>query len=128
MAEHIHEALEIEDDRSIGNYGIWDQIEAIKWVKQNIASFGGDSDRITIFGESAGGYSVGLLSLLPATKGIFNRVIAESGVALSPRALSREASKTFDIIAKSLNCATDNKTIMECLRNRQVDEYTTVSS
>jgi carboxylesterase type B len=53
-----------------GNYGLWDQIMAIRWVQDNIEHFGGNSQSITIFGESAGAVSVGLLCLMPINKGL----------------------------------------------------------
>ena len=66
------------------NLGILDQIEALRWVKENICSFGGDPGNVTVFGESAGGGSVSLLPVIPQAKGLFRRVIAESGsVALT---------------------------------------------
>lgn len=76
------------------NVGLLDQIEALKWVKDNIEAFGGDPDNVTIFGESAGGTSVLTLMVMPAAKGIFHRVIAQSGVChpLSYRTL---ATKEF---------------------------------
>ncbi|XP_050390186.2 bile salt-activated lipase-like [Patella vulgata] len=61
-----------------GNYGLWDQHLAIKWVKNNIEGFGGDATRITIFGESAGSVSVMLQALYPGNENMFQRVIAES--------------------------------------------------
>ncbi|MGN6423141.1 MAG: carboxylesterase/lipase family protein [Asticcacaulis sp.] len=65
--------------KTSGNQGIEDQIAALKWVKANIAAFGGDPERVTIMGESAGGETVGILVASPEAKGLFQRAIAESG-------------------------------------------------
>src|SRR5690625_417493 len=75
--------LHIEDDAyaGSGNCGILDQVEALKWVKENIDSFGGDPNRITIFGESAGAMSIGTLLAIPSAKGLFNQAILQSGAA-----------------------------------------------
>ena len=63
------------------NLGIWDQIEALRWIRRNADAFGGDPEKVTIFGESAGGGSVSILPFIPEAKGLFRRVIAESGSA-----------------------------------------------
>ncbi len=65
--------------RESGNLGLLDQICALEWVQDNIRLFGGDPDNVTIFGESAGGSSVSLLPLIDGSKGLFRRVIAQSG-------------------------------------------------
>ncbi|MBQ5764044.1 MAG: carboxylesterase family protein, partial [Ruminococcus sp.] len=75
------------------NLGILDQIEALRWVHNNIRAFGGDPENVTVFGESAGGGSVSLLPIIPQTKGLFRRVIGESGsVALT---FSKEECREF---------------------------------
>jgi carboxylesterase type B len=65
----------------VANLGLLDQIAALRWVRENIAAFGGDPDNVTIFGESAGAMSVGTLLAMPRAEGLFRRAIAQSGAA-----------------------------------------------
>ena len=70
---------DLDSEAPSGNYGLQDQLAALRWVKANIADFGGDPDNVTLFGESAGAMAVGILMASPLAHGLFHKAIGESG-------------------------------------------------
>lgn len=96
-----------EEYATSGNLGLLDQVAALKWLKENIQSFGGDANNITVMGESAGAGSVSLLPLIEGTEGLFQRVIAQSGsVALTTgRENSQEQTRLLLEKSQSQNMA-----------------------
>jgi para-nitrobenzyl esterase len=114
-------ALRAEDpsDPTAGDYGILDQIAAFEWVQKNIASFGGSPSNVTIFGESAGGTSMFVHLTTPKSKGLFERVIVESGAAADgyiaiPQVIADGVGADF---ATAVGC-TDTATLLTCLRGK----------
>lgn len=80
-----HPELSAENSQHVsGNYGILDMIAGLKWVQKNIAAFGGDPNKVTIFGESAGGIAVSMLCASPLAKGLFHGAISQSGGSFGP--------------------------------------------
>ena len=85
-----HRELSQESGYGSGSYGMLDMIEGLKWVKENIARFGGDPSKVTIFGHSAGGGAVSILAASPLTKSLFNGVICMSGGSFTPLQNSKQ--------------------------------------
>jgi len=104
---------EEDPNNSTGNYGSLDQVLALKWVHNNIANFGGDQNNVTIFGESAGGWSVCTMVATPLNKGFFHGAILESGGCETSESLERGYEKA-KAIAERAGCRFDD---IACLRS-----------
>ncbi|RXG60242.1 Venom carboxylesterase-6, partial [Armadillidium vulgare] len=109
--------LSTEDSVIPGNMGLKDQQLALKWVKENIESFGGDSNKITIFGGSAGGASVNYQILSPGSKGLFRRAILQSGTSLCPWASNKNHRKFATEAGREFGCDIDSEKYLECMQN-----------
>ncbi|GAB0097796.1 Carboxylic ester hydrolase [Sergentomyia squamirostris] len=94
--------LSTGDHHATGNFGMKDAIEALRWIRANIANFGGDPDNITIFGESAGGAAVHYLLLSPSARGLFHKAISQSGSALNPWAYQTDPRTVAFQLARDL--------------------------
>ncbi|EZA57759.1 Esterase FE4 [Ooceraea biroi] len=119
--------LNLDDEVAAGNQGLQDVILALRWVQKNIAAFGGDPKDVTIFGESAGGGIVSLLTLSPLAEGLFHKAIAQSGVALNPWALyewSKPTENNGFLLTKKLGkTTTDPKVAYEFLKTVEARKF-----
>uniref|UniRef100_A0A8C9R643 Neuroligin 2 n=1 Tax=Scleropages formosus TaxID=113540 RepID=A0A8C9R643_SCLFO len=117
--------LSTGDQSAKGNYGLLDQIQALRWLNENIGHFGGDHERITIFGSGAGAACVNLLILSHHSEGLFQRAIAQSGSAISSWSVNYQPLKYTRILARKVGCrglGVDTAEMVECLRRKHFRE------
>lgn len=121
-----HDDLALEDKAhpSTGMYGIEDQRAALAWTNANIGAFGGTTDKITLFGESAGGESVCLHLVSPASAGLFDLAIIESGACAAPSGITPvQARAQGDAFTKALTCdGKDAAATLACLRGKTMSD------
>lgn len=107
-----------------GNYGLKDQVMALRWVQKNIVHFNGNPNQVTIFGESAGGASVGFHMLSKMSKGLFHKAILQSGTpvclwAVASPGYARKLAQSLAIIAGCNYVSSED--ILKCLRRLPAD-------
>ncbi|HWJ68713.1 MAG TPA: carboxylesterase family protein [Sphingobium sp.] len=115
-----------EDGGLLGNYGYMDQLAALKWVRRNIAAFGGDPEDVTIVGESAGGMSVHMLVTSPMTKGLFTKAVVMSGgdgEGMGPGGLA-QVEQVGLAFARKMGIAADDPQALVKLRALSADQVT----
>ncbi|XP_048211368.1 pyrethroid hydrolase Ces2e-like [Perognathus longimembris pacificus] len=116
------------DQHATGNWGFLDQVAALRWVQQNIAHFGGNPHRVTIFGESAGGTSVSSHVLSPVSQGLFHGAIMESGVVLVPGFISNSSEEIVKMVANLSACEqVDSEALVRCLRGKSEEEMLAIT-
>ena len=123
-----HSALAAEDPAgATGNYGLLDQQAALRWVRDNIARFGGDPNNVTIAGTSAGGQSVGLQLISPASQGLFQRAIIQSAYPTSRWRDAAEARQQGEDFEAALKCSASPDPVA-CMRSASRDAVLTALS
>ncbi|XP_053126357.1 carboxylesterase 5A-like [Hemicordylus capensis] len=113
------------DESARGNWAFLDQLAALQWIQENIEPFGGDPESVTLFGVSAGSFSISALVLSPLSKGLFHKAILESGVSQLPTTFNSNPQLHAKRIAHSFGCrAATSAAMVQCLRQKSLPELT----
>ena len=125
-----HPALTGESpDHISGNYGFQDQQAALKWVRRNIKAFGGNPEKVTVFGELAGGLSTFVNLVSPTARGLFHRAIVESGAYSLTQPTLAQAEAAGTNFASAVQCSQTNPAdVLTCLRALTVSTILNVTS
>ncbi|XP_073820181.1 neuroligin 1 [Musca autumnalis] len=112
------------NENTVANFGLLDQIAALHWIKENIHSFGGDKDSVTLMGHSTGAACVNYLMISPVAAGLFHRAILMSGSAMSDWSATNHSLQLTMQIAHGLNCPLndDNEEMLSCLRQKRYQD------
>ena len=114
-----HPLLRDPTTNTTGNYGIQDQQMVLHWIHRNIASYGGNPNRVMLFGQSAGAGSISIHLVTPSSKGLFSSVALHSGSFSNWIAQPMKAASTnFKTIARSLNCSGSDEMVVRCLQQK----------
>jgi carboxylesterase type B len=109
--------------------GLWDQREALIWIKNNIERFGGDPQRITLWGQSAGGASTSMHSLSKHSRGLFQQIIIHSGSPYTKWSTNEKVVEMSKNLAMTLNCPVDDSDkLKECMKDLDVEDIMEASS
>ncbi|XP_065358771.1 uncharacterized protein Nlg1 [Calliphora vicina] len=112
------------NENTVANFGLLDQIAALHWIKENIHSFGGDKDSVTLMGHTTGAACINYLMVSPVASGLFHRAILMSGSAMSDWAATNHSLQLTMQIAHGLNCPLndDNEEMLSCLRQKRYQD------
>ncbi|KAE8739957.1 Carboxyl/Cholinesterase 47 [Frankliniella occidentalis] len=121
--------LSFEDEELPGNVGMLDQVEALRWVQENIAYFGGNNKSVTLIGHSAGSASVLLHTLSPLSEGLFHKVMGASGSPMNPWTQQLSALANAERVAELANCRGANTAaVVSCLQATNASELVALQS